>query len=393
MSNWVVREAQDHDSEPLFQILDSIFEELLDCSFPRSEAHELNQPATAYANTGGACWVVEQDRRVVGFASCRPLAQGDGWELHKLYLLPEARKQGLGRRLVALVESFVRSHGSSRVQLFTDTRLKIAHNVYPRLGYQLQATTKVLENQTEDSIFIRTLYQAHRPTVFLFDIDGTLVNTKGAGRRAMERAFELVAGRRNAVENLVFAGMTDRAIARLGLATVFPTVTEERIDQLLAAYLAALTEELSATSDSVIYPGCESLLAWIQTQPEVAIGLGTGNVRDGAMRKLEAVGLEHHFSFGGFGCDAENRAELLRHGAMRGAAKLAKTLEECRTVVIGDTPKDIAAAREIGAECLAVGTGRYSVSELLMAGACAAVPDLEHQATRPFLKNYVSSDS
>jgi phosphoglycolate phosphatase-like HAD superfamily hydrolase len=107
-----------------------------------------------------------------------------------------------------------------------------------------------------------------------------------------------------------------------------------------------------------------TLLDLLDGVAHAAVGLGTGNVREGARIKLSRAGLFERFSFGGFGCDAEDRAELLRIGAQRGAAQLSLPLSDCRVVVIGDTPKDIAAANAIGAECIAVGTGSFDVHAL-----------------------------
>jgi phosphoglycolate phosphatase-like HAD superfamily hydrolase len=108
----------------------------------------------------------------------------------------------------------------------------------------------------------------------------------------------------------------------------------------------------------------------------MAQGLGTGNVIEGARLKLEHVGLFEHFGFGGFGSDHELRVELIRVGAERGAQQLGRKREECRVVVIGDTPKDIDAARGIGAESLGVGTGSFSVTQLREHGATHAFDDL-----------------
>jgi phosphoglycolate phosphatase-like HAD superfamily hydrolase len=116
-----------------------------------------------------------------------------------------------------------------------------------------------------------------------------------------------------------------------------------------------------------------------------AVGLGTGNVREGARLKLGRVGLFEHFDFGGYGCDAEDRAEVIRIGAERGASALGRTLSECRVVVIGDTPKDVAAAQAIGAECVGVATGSYSVDALLACGATAAFSDLTAEGAWPAL--------
>jgi phosphoglycolate phosphatase-like HAD superfamily hydrolase len=202
------------------------------------------------------------------------------------------------------------------------------------------------------------------PTVVLFDIDGTLVSTGGAGRRAMVGAFAQVHGRSDAFEELSFAGMTDRAIARHGLATVGVPVAESAIDRVLEAYLALLIEELGRADAFRVLPGVLELLASLRDAADVAVGLGTGNVRRGAYAKLARGALDGAFAFGGFGCDAEDRVELLRAGAKRGAAAIGAPLEECRVVVIGDTPKDVAAARGIGARCLAVATGMHRAEDL-----------------------------
>jgi phosphoglycolate phosphatase-like HAD superfamily hydrolase len=108
----------------------------------------------------------------------------------------------------------------------------------------------------------------------------------------------------------------------------------------------------------------------------MAQGLGTGNIVEGARLKLEHVGLYHHFDFGGFGSDHELRVELIRLAAERGAQQLGRKRDACRVVVIGDTPKDVDAARAIGAESLGVGTGSFSAESLRQHGATYAFADL-----------------
>ena len=215
-----------------------------------------------------------------------------------------------------------------------------------------------------------------RSTVYLFDIDGTLLATGGAGRWAMEAAFAAVTGRSDACSGFSFAGMTDRAIARAGFTAVAQSVSEERIDQLLDAYLQSLAAEVTASSGYRVLPGVTEVLVRLQTQPQCAIGLGTGNTRAGAMIKLQRAALDPHFAFGGFGCDHEDRAELLRIGAERGASRLGRPRAECRVLVIGDTVRDVAAALAIGADCIGVGTGGTSLGELRQAGAIAVFTDL-----------------
>jgi len=214
-----------------------------------------------------------------------------------------------------------------------------------------------------------------RPTVVLFDIDGTLLESGGAGRAAMAAAFEQLCDRADACANISFGGMTDRAIARQGLLAVGEQVDEIRIDQLVAAYLAQLEHTLPRYPHRVM-PGVNALLDLLAARTNLALGLGTGNVRAGAFAKLRTASLDGYFAFGGFGCDAEDRGELLRAGARRGAERVGVSLDECRVVVIGDTPKDVAAARAIGAEVVAVATGGFDLDTLRATQPDRAVADL-----------------
>jgi phosphoglycolate phosphatase len=216
-----------------------------------------------------------------------------------------------------------------------------------------------------------------RPTVLLFDIDGTLITTAGAGRRAMELAFETLFERADALDHVSLEGMTDRAIARAGLVAISVEPTEETIDGFLARYVGCLATEVQAADLSRfrVHRGmAEAITAGFAHG--MAVGLGTGNIRAGARVKLERVGIFEHFSFGGFGDDHELRPELIRAGAQRGAEKLGVALEAARVVVIGDTPKDIAAAQAIGAESVGVGTGNWKAERLLEHGATHAFEDL-----------------
>ncbi len=216
-----------------------------------------------------------------------------------------------------------------------------------------------------------------KPTVLLFDIDGTLITSGGAGRRALTRAFETVYGRADACNHFSFSGMTDRAIVRLGLEAIGVAVSSATIDEVIGSYLRLLDEEVSRVDDSEyrVHAGMHEAIAAGHANG-FAVGLGTGNVQRGATTKLKRVGLHEQFDFGGFGDDHELRPELIRRGAERGAAKLGRPLDSVRVVVIGDTPKDIDAAKAIGAECVAVATGDHSLEALEQAGATRAFPDL-----------------
>jgi phosphoglycolate phosphatase len=222
-----------------------------------------------------------------------------------------------------------------------------------------------------------TAHSMRQPTVLLFDIDGTLLSSSGAGRRAMERALAQVHGGEGACR-FSFDGMTDRAIVRRALCEVglASDGLEPTIDRVLEAYLAYLAEELVAPGDYRVYPGVRELLEASLEVPRLALGLGTGNIRRGAALKLGRVQLDGYFAFGGFGCDHEQRAQIIKVGAERGAARLGVLLAACRVAVIGDTPRDVAAALATGAEGIGVATGRYSVSELMAAGATRAFETL-----------------
>lgn len=218
-----------------------------------------------------------------------------------------------------------------------------------------------------------------KPTVLLFDVDGTLVTTCGAGRRAIERTFELRHGTKD-VLTFSFGGMTDKAIVRgalLALGRSFATEedVEREMDATLAFYLEVLVEEVARTRIR-IHAGMERALDMADARQEVALGLGTGNIRKGAEIKLGCVGIYNRFGFGGFGDDSIDRPTLLMAGVRRGAEKLGVPVEDCHIVVIGDTPKDIAAAKAIGANSIAVATGMHDVAELKQCDPTAVFENL-----------------
>jgi phosphoglycolate phosphatase-like HAD superfamily hydrolase len=216
------------------------------------------------------------------------------------------------------------------------------------------------------------------PTVLLFDVDGTLLLTGGAGRRSMDRAFREVTGHANVFDGFRFGGMTDLGIVRAGLSQLGREFDEAVVAAILDVYLGVLPEEVADATNYRVLPGVLTVLDAVAELDNVAVGLGTGNVEPGARIKLGRGDLSERFRFGGFGSDAEERAVLLSRGAARGASHLGVSVELCRVVVIGDTPKDIAAAEAMGAECVAVATGGHAVSELRAEGATAVFEDLSH---------------
>ena len=223
-------------------------------------------------------------------------------------------------------------------------------------------------------------------TVLLFDIDGTILLSGGAGRRAMVGAFAERHGRPDAFEGMGFGGMTDPAIIRQGLRNVGADDGPGAVDEMLQLYLARLERELPL-SETRLLAGVGELLERLRAEEgeRVVVGLGTGNVQAGARLKLGRVGLGERFAFGGFGCDAEERAELIRVGARRGAERLGMPVDRCRVVVIGDTPLDVRAARGAKAECLAVASGMSKHEELLAERPDHCCADLTDESVWGFL--------
>lgn len=215
-----------------------------------------------------------------------------------------------------------------------------------------------------------------RVTIALFDIDGTLLRAGGAGRRAVEIAIGEVLGKPDDVslESIPFAGRTDPWIISQALAKYGVTADQRLIGQVLARYIAVLPAQLALAHAFEVLPGVIELLRHLLGRRDLALGLGTGNAEPAAYAKLARGGLESFFSFGGFGSDHVDRAEVLRIGLERGRKKAEH--EDVRAVVIGDTPRDVEAARAIGAECIAVQTGSYEASALREAGASLVVSDL-----------------
>lgn len=198
----------------------------------------------------------------------------------------------------------------------------------------------------------------------LFDIDGTLIRTGGAGVRAFARTAAEAYGRPGGTDRLSFAGRTDLSLVREFLSAHGFTVDAANVERFLEAYLGFLGEFLDQHAGEIC-PGVRELMAGLRQQAEPpVVGLLTGNVRAGAERKLRAHGLWDEFEFGAFGDDDEDRNRIAEVAWRRGRARLGDDLAGSEIVVVGDTPLDVACARAIGARCLAVGTGNYRAGDL-----------------------------
>ncbi|HXG41971.1 MAG TPA: HAD hydrolase-like protein [Dehalococcoidia bacterium] len=206
----------------------------------------------------------------------------------------------------------------------------------------------------------------------LFDLDQTLLRTGGAGVLAMNRAFQEMFGIADALADIPYAGRTDPSILRDALRKHGIDGDFERIvAEFKERYVRHLERTLWETQGHVL-PGIPHLLAALSSRRDVALGLATGNFREGAQLKLRRYGLDGHFRHGAYGDDAEDRAELVALAAHR----TAQGEEPARVLVVGDTPLDVAAALACGFVPVGVATGYYSQDDLRQAGAALVFPDL-----------------
>lgn len=219
--------------------------------------------------------------------------------------------------------------------------------------------------------------------VVLFDIDGTLLWTDGAGRRAVHQAIKDVFGA-PAPDGHEFDGKTDPQIVRelMRLAGVADDAIDVGLPEALRRYVELLHQELAGEDHmDKTYPGIVPLLDALEMRDDVLLGLLTGNVHEGALAKLGAVGLaRHRFRIGAFGSDHASRPELPAIARERAESLLGHAVLGEDVVVIGDTPADMSCGNGIGARAIGVATGRYSVADLLACNAAAVFPDLSDTA-------------
>src|SRR5690349_5911701 len=210
----------------------------------------------------------------------------------------------------------------------------------------------------------------------LFDIDGTLLWTDGAGRRAIHRALLDEAGTAGPIEQYRFDGKTDPQIVRdlLSLAGHPAAEDARRIDAVCRRYVEHLRAELAAPAQTTrLLPGTRELLAALEPHEagqRALVGLLTGNVAPGAALKLGSAGLDPgRFRVGAYGSDSARRAELPAVAAQRAAELTGRGIAGAGVIVTSDTPDDLACVRPIGARCVAVATRSYGFAARRAAGA------------------------
>jgi phosphoglycolate phosphatase-like HAD superfamily hydrolase len=211
-----------------------------------------------------------------------------------------------------------------------------------------------------------------RVRLLLFDVDGTLVVARGAGRAAMARAFDAVYGTRGDIDRYDFRGKTDprAAFDILGAAGLPDAAIAARLDDCFKRYVEELRTIVGDGSRIVVMPGVVDIVRALHEREDVIVGLLTGNVEGGARVKLEPTGLWPLFRVGAFGSDDADRRCLPAVACRRAHEICGHDVPFERVTIIGDTPLDVDCARACGAVAVAVATGNYAIADL-----AACTPD------------------
>ena len=206
--------------------------------------------------------------------------------------------------------------------------------------------------------------------LILFDVDGTLLLSGGAGAAALNIAFERIYGIPNAMRHVQPHGKTDELIVQEMFRSHLERCgSESEVKTLLEIYVEILPTTVRDSKNFHLMPGIPKLLLCLKSRKDVFMGLGTGNIEEGARIKLSRGGLNQFFAFGGFGSDSGDRAELLEAGFQRGEQIIQREIprKSVSRWVIGDTWRDVSAGRACGAKTIAVATGGDSLYELASA--------------------------
>lgn len=199
--------------------------------------------------------------------------------------------------------------------------------------------------------------------LLLFDVDGTLVRTGGAGVFALRQALTDRFGVEDDLCDVEIAGMTDSGIVANILKKHQIPSTQENVTAFLEMYVDLLALELPRRQGSLL-PGVLPLLEKLQSRRHLVLGLLTGNLRRGAQLKLEHYGVWEFFEFGAFADDHHDRNELGAFARNRAREKHGREFAAARIDVIGDTPRDIACGKAFGARTIAVATGSWPRAQL-----------------------------
>lgn len=213
------------------------------------------------------------------------------------------------------------------------------------------------------------------PILVMFDIDGTLIDGGGGGRAAMDQAFERVFGVHAAGQGVETAGRTDLDIFATMATKAQVDLRTATMTRLQQEYTAALPQAL-ITRSALLLPGAGELVAALAGDVRCRLALGTGNIALGARIKLAHFRLDGYFPTGGYGDDSTHRPTVIATGLREARKHYGLEFEPRRTVVIGDSPRDVEAARENGMRVMAVGTARQGPGPVAEARPDVLFPDL-----------------
>lgn len=218
--------------------------------------------------------------------------------------------------------------------------------------------------------------QVAKPIVVLFDIDETLIHSGGSGARSWKAAFETLYGIPADIGQHSSAGETDPQVSRATFRGVLGRDPDpDELGHLYALYLLHLSDDIWASDQYRVLPGAESVLKRLG-DAGVTLGLVSGAMEGAARTKLMPANLNRYFVFGAYGSDSPDRAEITKL-AIAKAARLHDGVEPGGVHVVGDTPRDIDAAKAAGAVSVGVATGHYSKDELVAAGGDFVLGSLE----------------
>ena len=202
--------------------------------------------------------------------------------------------------------------------------------------------------------------------LILFDIDGTLIETGGAGTTSLNKSFNKVFGIKDAFKGISMAGKTDIQIIKQGLKAHGLHDLDGNLEGIVNAYLQFLTDEIENPRRK-LKPGIMEVIHLLRGK-KMPLGLLTGNLEPGARIKLGSFGLNEYFPAGAFGSDHEDR-DMLLPIAIQKFSRMGLDVSSKDCVVVGDTPRDVKCAKIHGAVCIAVATGPYSKKDLLQTDA------------------------
>ena len=212
--------------------------------------------------------------------------------------------------------------------------------------------------------------------LILFDVDQTLLSTRGGDRKALNTAFSEMHGIENAFEGVGFGGRMDLSIMAEVYRINSVSEGDRRLDEFKSTYFELLAEVLPDWNEGIVYPGVRELLSILESEYGVQLGLATGNFREAAFIKLRRYGLDGYFAEGGFGGDHPERPAVVADAIARCRALSGKSYGREEIFVIGDSISDVEAGRANGINSIAVATGHYNVQRLRELGPTHVFEDL-----------------